>query len=302
MSELQKASCGWMGTQVQASTTKSRRLQLQRNTTRKLSHAVMLPPRCLLTSAEQEGSRRSVRRAFYSRFLTARAPLLPACLPPRTAPLCLAGLGSAAFAGASLRARQVRGCQRRGDAERCGAALRRGGPVRGVIASIAPSRAPGAPPPPTNGSPALPHRRERPAGPGAGPPLQRLIRNSAGSAGRARGRAVGQVVGRSEEKSPSLSLRPFPAAGDGLKLLKTSCTSEVSPSYPSGGRQCPDGSGPEEFSPPPRPGQDLPSPQPARSAPQGAKRHLENRRGVCCSLGKLGLFPSEASRLSASWF
>lgn len=44
MSELQKASCGWMGTQVHASTTKSRRLQLHRNTTRKLSHAVMLPP------------------------------------------------------------------------------------------------------------------------------------------------------------------------------------------------------------------------------------------------------------------
>lgn len=39
-------------------------------------------------------------------------------------------------------------------------------PVRRVIASIAPSRAPGAPPQPTNRSPALPHRRERPAGRG----------------------------------------------------------------------------------------------------------------------------------------
>lgn len=60
MSELQKASCGWMGTQVQASTTKSRRLQLHRNTTRKLSHAVMLPPRCLLTSAEREAAAAAV--------------------------------------------------------------------------------------------------------------------------------------------------------------------------------------------------------------------------------------------------
>lgn len=106
MSELQKASCGWMGTQVQASTTKSRRLQLQRNTARKLSHAVMLPPRCLLlTSAEQEGSRWPD-----SLFLTARTPRLPACLPS----LCLAGPGSAAFTqqdSASRRARQFRGSQ-----------------------------------------------------------------------------------------------------------------------------------------------------------------------------------------------
>lgn len=50
--------------------------------------------------------------------------------------------------------------------DECRTALRCDGLVRGVIASIAPSRAPGAPPPPTNGSPALPHRRERPAGRG----------------------------------------------------------------------------------------------------------------------------------------
>lgn len=90
MSELQKASCGWMGTQVQASTTKSRRLQLQRNTTRKLSHAVMLPPRCLLTSAEQEDSRCFVRltlfslpnslRAAIARSLARLPARLPACL------------------------------------------------------------------------------------------------------------------------------------------------------------------------------------------------------------------------------
>lgn len=132
---------------------------------------------------------------FYSRFLTARAPPLPACLPPRTAPLSvsLAGLGSAAFAGASLRARRVRGCQRRGDAERCGAALRRGGPVRGVIASIAPSRAPGAPPPPTNGSPALPHRRERPAGRGRGRGFSALYGIVRGAPGA---RAGGWRLGR----------------------------------------------------------------------------------------------------------
>lgn len=47
MSELQNASCGWMGTQVHASATRSRRLQLHRNTARKPSHAVMLPaPGC----------------------------------------------------------------------------------------------------------------------------------------------------------------------------------------------------------------------------------------------------------------
>lgn len=37
MSELQKASCGWMGTHVHASATKALRLQLQRSA-RRLSH------------------------------------------------------------------------------------------------------------------------------------------------------------------------------------------------------------------------------------------------------------------------
>lgn len=195
MSELQKASCGWMGTQVQASTTKSRRLQLQRNTTRKLSHAVMLPPKCLLTSAEQEGSRRSVRRAFL--FSLPNSPRsATACLPPSShcPSLCLSRWP---------RQRSLRRCEPEGTAgprlpaaggcRAVRAALRRGGPVRGVIASIAPSRAPGAPPPPTNGSPALPHRRERPAGRGRGRGFSALYGIVRGAPGA---RAGGWRLGR----------------------------------------------------------------------------------------------------------
>jgi len=176
-----------MGTQVQASTTKSRRLQPQRNTTRKLSHAVMFPPpRCLLASAEREGGR-SFRR-LYSRL--PNTPTDPSHYPcrwlrqrsPRSAGRC----EPEGTAGPRLPA-----AEGRATASRCGAALRRAGPWRRVIASIAPSRAPGAPPPPANGSRALPHRRERPAGRGRGRGCSALY-------GRVRGarRGARAAVGR----------------------------------------------------------------------------------------------------------
>lgn len=85
MSELQNASCGWMGTQVHASATRSRRLQLHRNTARKPSHAVMLPaPGCASSC-----SRCSVR-------LTRASPARSS-LAPFSHRLTL-GLGSAALA------------------------------------------------------------------------------------------------------------------------------------------------------------------------------------------------------------
>lgn len=208
MSELQKASCGWMGTQVQASTTKSRRLQLQRNTTRKLSHAVMLPPKCLLTSAEQEGSRRSVRRAFL--FSLPNSPRsATACLPPSShcPSLCLSRWP---------RQRSLRRCEPEGTA---GPRLPAAGGCRAVRSCAAPRRAgarsysldralsgSGGAASPDQWEPRITSSAGEASGPGAGPRLQRLIRNSAGSAGRAGGRlAVRQVAGRSEEKSPSLS-------------------------------------------------------------------------------------------------
>lgn len=159
MSELQKASCGWMGTQVQASTTKSRRLQLHKNTTRKLSHAVMLPLRCLLTSAEREAAA-AVFAWLYSCSLTARAPRLAAC------PAAV----SVSLSGGSLGAEESRG------EPRCGA-LQAEQDRRAELYPARAARAPGAPPRAANGSAALPHRRER----GAGPRPPRLIGNRAGA-------------------------------------------------------------------------------------------------------------------------
>lgn len=93
------------------------------------------------------------------RLLAARSSL-PRCLltPPLSRPrVAQPSLGGTERARVSSTA-QLSGAEASRAVPRC--------PVRRVIASIAPSRAPGAPPQPTNRSPALPHRRERPAGRG----------------------------------------------------------------------------------------------------------------------------------------
>lgn len=149
---------------------------------------------------------------FYSRFLTARAPPLPACLPASShcPSLCLSrwprqrSLRRYKPEGTAGPRLPAAGDAERCGAERCGAVRSCAAPRRAGARSYSLDRAlsgSGGAASPDQWEPRITSSAGEASGPGAGPRLQRLIRNSAGSAGR----AVGQVAGRSEEKSPSLS-------------------------------------------------------------------------------------------------